>query len=282
MKSGILITLPIIGAIILVSCNSQPSATSQPGVSDTLKTAATPPATQSDDDALPSLLQIGSIIKNSNLNYYPGLTSPVSDVDKFATTYDQNLNLGIYVGDLAYCTLNKKNEEAMNYLTAVKQLADKIGIGMIFQSGAFFDRYKANLNNEDSLAGLVADLQDKVDELLKKNNQNNVRVVIYSGAWVENMYIASEVCSKSPNSSQGAHLIEQMTILENMLTVLNKYQNTDPHIKDLYTNLKKLDDTYKTYDEVKNYNPDSKTPFAFTAEHLKQLTDMLNGLHTRF
>ncbi len=287
MKSGILLVIPCLGAFALASCNSQPSNSSanQNG-GDTAKISASAPTasvtTSDDDDALPNLLQIGSIIKSSNLNYMPGLTNPVASADNYNTTYQQNLNLGIYVADLAYCTLNKKNEESMNYLNTVKSLADKIGIGILFESGSFFNRYKANLNNEDSLAGLVADLQMKVDDLLKKNNENSVRVVIYSGAWIENMYIAAEVCSKSKNSAMGVHLIEQMTILENMLTVLNKYQNTDPHIKDLYTNLKQVDDTYKTFDEIKNYNPDSKTPFAFSDDHLKQLTGLLEGLHAKY
>src|SRR6185437_7131288 len=285
-KSLIIATLSGTLAFTFSSCNnSNTGTTGGDKTKDTIKTApanTTPVADNADDDLLPNLLQIGSIMKNSELSYIQGLTNPISDVSKYSTLYEQDLNLGIYIGDLAYCTLNKKTQESTDYLKVVKTLSDDIGIGKVFETDSFSKRYQANINNEDSLANLVAELQEKVDDLLKNNKQNNVRVVMYSGAWIENMYIGATVYAKTKNSSSGVHLMEQMTILANMLKVLDKYKSADQHINGLYTDLKEVDDAYKTFDEAKNYNPDNKQPFAFTDEHIKKLTGMLEALHAKY
>jgi hypothetical protein len=289
MKNKLLLSATLSGilAFTLSSCNNNNTSTAVGDkTKDTVKTAtpanAAATTDNSDDDLLPNLLQIGSIMKNSELSYIQGLTNPISDVSKYSTLYEQDLNLGIYIGDLAYCTLNKKTQESTDYLKVVKTLSDDIGIGKIFETDGFSKRYQANINNEDSLANLVAELQEKVDDLLKTNKQNNVRVVMYSGAWIENMYIGAAVYAKTKNSSSGVHLMEQMTILENMLKVLDKYKSADSHIDGLYTSLKEVDDTYKGFDEAKNYNPDNKQQFAFTDEHTKKLTELLEGLHTKY
>ncbi|MGP8214465.1 MAG: hypothetical protein ACLQQ4_02770 [Bacteroidia bacterium] len=286
MKKALIISTAVSGLVLLSlsACNSNNNSTVGENNKDTAKAVAAPAASQtvSDDDLLPNLLQIGSIIKSSELSYISGLTNPVSDAGQYNTAYERNLNLGIYLADLGYCTLNKQNKESTEYLKAVKIDADAIGIGQIFGSNAFYDRYQANLNNEDSLTALVADLQMKTDDALKANKQTDMRVVIYSGAWVENMYIAAKVYSKSKNSNSGVHLMEQMTILENMLKVLNKYKASNPHIESLYNDLKNVDDTYAGFDEAKNYNPDSKTPFAFTDAHIATFIDLLEKLHTKY
>jgi hypothetical protein len=285
MKKEFAIFSIIAGIIISLqtACNTNNATSTTDKNKDTLNANNQGSASNnSDADLLPSLLEIGATIKNSGLTYIPGLTNPITDVSKYSTAYDQYLNLGIYFADLSYCTLNKQNQQSTNYVEAVKAISNEIGIGQIFGSNAFSQRYQANLDNEDSLTAIVADLQVKVDDLLKVNLQNKMRVVIYSGAWVENMFIGAKVTDKSKNINTGFQIVEQMTMLDNMLKVLDEYKSSDQNLQNLYADLKQVSDTYHSFDEAKNYNPDSKLPFTLTDEHSKKLTELLEALHKKY
>ncbi len=283
MKKELTVTTAISGVIILsfIACNNN-TTTSVDKSKDTANVINQATRADSVTDQLPNLLEIGATIKNSGLKYIPGLTNPISDASQYNTAFDKDINLGIYFADLSYCTLNKQNEKSTSYLKAVKTIADGIGIGQIFGSGAFSQRYQANLDNQDSLASIVADLQSKTDNLLKANLRNNMRAVIYSGAWIENMYIGAKVNANSKNSNVELQVIEQMTLLDNILKVLGEYKSSDQAMQDLYTGLSQVADAYHGFDEVKNYNPDSKQQFALTDEHSSKLAELLEGLHSKY
>lgn len=280
-KSIITVGVPAVMLFSLIACNNNNSNSIKDKSKDTAKVSnqVTVPV---DSDILPNLLEIGATIKNAGLKYIPGLTNPISDANQYNTAFDKDINLGIYFADLSYCTLNKQNQMATSYLQAVKTIADGIGIGQVFGSNSFAQRYQGNLDNEDSLAAIVADLQVKTDNLLRVNLQNNMRAVIYSGAWIENMYIGAKVNANSKNSDADFQVMEQMTLLDNILKVLNKYKSADQHLQDLYTDLKQIADAYHSFDEVKNYNPNNSHPFTFTDEHTKKLCEILEGLHSKY
>lgn len=288
MKNELNITSAITGVmlLLLIACNNNNTSTTEDKSKDTAKVnAQVTTLANSDTDQLPNLLQIGATIKNSGLKFIPGLTNPISDPSQYSTAFDKEINLGIYFADLSYCTLNKQNQKSTNYIKAVKTIADDIGIGQIFGSGAFSQRYLANLDNEDSLTSIVADMQAKADNMLTlKGNmrRNDMRSVIYSGAWIENMYIGAKVNTQSKNSNVGFQTIEQITLLDNILKVLADYRSSDQHYQDLYTDLKQVADTYHAFDEVKNYNPNSSRSFTLTDEHTNKLADMLEALHSKY
>jgi len=286
MKKELTITTAISGVMLLslIACNNTTTTATEDKGKDTAKAnnqiAAT---TNTDADQLPNLLEIGATIKNSGLKYIPGLTNPISDPSQYNTAFDKDINLGIYFADLSYCTLNKQNQKSIGYLKAVKTISDDIGIGQIFGSDAFSQRYQANLDNEDSLTAIVADMQAKADNLLKANmRRNDLRSVIYSGAWIENMYIGAKVNAQTKTANAGFQTVEQMTLLDNILKVLSEYTSTDQHYQDLYTNLKQIADTYHAFDEVKKYDPNNKQPFALTDDHINKLTDLLEALHSKY
>jgi hypothetical protein len=288
MKKELTINIAVLGTVLLsmIACNTNNTATVDDRSKDTSKVinqAATTANTNTAADALPDLLEIGATIKNSGLKFIPGLTNPVNDVSQYNTAFDKEINMGIYFADLSYCTLNKQNQKSIGYLKAVKTIADDIGIGQIFGSGTFAQRYQANLDNADSLAAIVADMQAKADNMLKGGmKRNDMRSVIYSGAWIENMYIGAKVNTQSKNNDAGFQVVEQMTLLDNILKVLDGYRSVDQHYQDLYTDLKQIADIYRAFDEVKNYNPNNQKASALTDEHAKKLTELLEALHSKY
>jgi hypothetical protein len=291
MKLNYIKTITCISAVAslaLVSChgNNNSSSTTPTGADTLTKATAQKGVDAADQDSetylLPSPLQIASIFKNSGLTYQPGITAPFKDASKFNSQYEQALNMGIFSADLSYCILNKQSDDAVKYLNVVKALSDKLGFGSVFESNSFLKRFQGNMNNTDSLASLIAELQMETDTYLENNKQKYIGVIAFAGAWVESMHIGGEVYQKGKNAGVSSRISEQMNILEGLVKLLNKYQSSDTHIAGLLTELNVIKKAYDGYDEVKSYNPDSEQPVILTPEHIDQLGEVVKTLRSKF
>ena len=284
---SLLICVVGLGAMMLVSCHHESSSsTASIPAKDSLQSAQKETDMTADQDSetflLPSPLQIASIFKNAGLVYYPNLTNAVKDGSQYNSTYDAAVNMGIYSADLAYCVLNKQTQQALDYMKVVKSLSDKLGFGSVFQSNSFMQRFQNNMGNTDSLASVIADLQMETDSYLEANKQKYVGVIAFCGAWIESMYIGSKVYEKGKSSNVSSRISEQMNILGNLISLLNKYQSADTHIKGLMGDLQGIQNEYSGYNEVKNYNPDGDQPISLTPEHVAQISSLVQALRSKF
>lgn len=235
--------------------------------------------------SLPSPLQIASIFKKSGLKYKDGVTSLLKDPAKYTTNINKALNLGVYSADLSYAVLNKQNQEAMNYMKLSRQLADNLGMGSVFEQGNLSKRFEKNLGNEDSLAYIIAELQMITDMYLDENDQQQITSVVFSGAWIESMYIGSKVYEKGKDKSLNNKLAEQMTILGSIINALKAEEMKDAAITGLIADLQSIKDIYDGLPSVKN-NPeaseDTEKELTLTDDEVAQLTAKIEVLRTKF
>ena len=151
-------------SLLLVSCgnneNAKDDATSKDAAKKDSVVAEVPETTSY---SLPSPLQIASIFKKSGLKYKNDLTSQLTDPAKYNTNLSKSINLGVYSGDLSYCVLNKQSQEAMKYMKLCHKLADNLGMGSVFEQANLSKRFEKNLENEDSLAYIIAEPKPDVD-----------------------------------------------------------------------------------------------------------------------
>src|SRR5665213_235905 len=185
-----------IPAIFLVACNSndQPANSGQ----DTLKkdtVVANVEAPQS-NSVLPSPLRVAAMFKRAGLKFLPGLINPIDKSSSYTTTFARAENMGVYSADMAYCVLNKQTNDGTQLLKTIREVGTKINLGKVFDQSNLFDRFNKNIDNEDSLGSIIAEIQYQTDEQLDQNQENNLYGVIFSGAWIESMYIGSEVYRK--------------------------------------------------------------------------------------
>src|SRR3954462_1736710 len=201
--------------------------------------------------SLPSPLQIASIFKKSGLKYQDGITTSQKDPSKYTTNLSKSLNLGVYSADLSYCVLNKQNQEAMNYMKLCRQLAESLGMGTVFEQSNLSKRFEKNLGNEDSLAYIIAELQMVTDMYLDENEQPQITAIVFSGAWIESMYLGSKIYEKSKDKSMNTKLTEQMTILGSIVNALKAVQKKDPAIDGLIADVQSIKDIYDQLPSVK-------------------------------
>ena len=274
----------VAASMIFVACGSD-APTDDTITPPTEDSVANEVQTEEVTYSLPSPLQIASIFKKSGLKYKAGVTSDLRDPAKYTSNLNKAINLGVYSADLSYAVLNKQNQEAMTYMKLSRQLADNLGMGTVFDQGNLSTRFEKNLSNEDSLAYIIAELQMVTDMYLDENDQQQITSIVFSGAWVESMYIGSKVYEKGKDKSLNSKLAEQMTILGSIINALKAEEKKDAAITGLIADLVVVKDAYDALPSVKN-NPeaedDTDKELTLTDDEVTQLTTKIEVLRTKF
>ncbi len=275
-------TMLIATSMLFVACGSETTkeeSTEVIAVDSTVVEEETETASYS----LPSPLQIASIFKKSGLKYKDGITSSQKDASKYTTNLTKALNLGVYSADLSYTVLNKQNQEAMNCMKLCRQLADNLGMGSVFDQGNLSGRFEKNLGNEDSLAYIIAELQMVTDMYLDENNQQQITSIVFSGAWIESLYIGSKVYEKSKGKDLNSKLSEQMTILGSIINALKAEEKKDANITGLIADMEAIKVIYDGLESVKKYNEaaNEDADITLSDEEVTKLTTKIEEVRTK-
>jgi hypothetical protein len=174
--------------------------------------------------SLPSPLHIAHIFKRAGVKYEQGVTNSPDNASKYQSDASKALNLGVYSADLAYYTINNETQETIKSLKAARGLADGLGIVQVYEAQNLIARFESNIGNRDSLLGFLSDLAVESDILLKQGERYDIVFLSFAGAWVESMYIASHIASKSNNQEIMQRVISQRASLDNLIELLKEYK----------------------------------------------------------
>ena len=230
-------------AIALVSCGSnkedESNATTVADTTKATKTKDTNSTAKTFFCSLPSPLVMARVFKKTGLKYEEGIANSTDNVSRYSSNQSKTLNLGVYSSDLAYVILNKQSQAAAKYMDAVKKLSDDLGMSALFSTDNFLNRFKNNLDREDSLMFIVAQLKCSMDAFMQDNDQEKQTLLIFTGAWVENMYIATQLTKEANKEKIATRIAEQKNILNRLMNVITDFQN-DSEFKDVYLKLGEL------------------------------------------
>ncbi len=261
-------------AIGISSCNS--SSESEDSLAQDTTAVSMPDELTEEDSVsviLPSPLQIATLFKKSGLTYLDGLTNETSKASSYSSTNKRALNAGVYMTDLAYCVLNKQTQKAMDYVKTVRSLGAQMGMSSVFDNNSFVDRFEKNINNEDSLAYVVADLQMETDMYLEQNDMVKLSPIMFSGAWVEALYIGTKVYEANKEETINHKITEQMIILDKVISLLDKYSGSDEELASYTATLKDISAYYNSIPAVQQAKAsEEQAEVKLSDEELKQLS----------
>ncbi len=277
-------TMFIVAGMLLVACGTETPKDENIGSSGKDSVVVEEPETNTVSYSLPSPLQIASIFKKSGLKYQDGITTTQKDPSKYTTNLTKSLNLGVYSADLSYCVLNKQNQEAMNFMKLCRQLAESLGMATVFEQSNLSKRFEKNLGNEDSLAYIIAELQMVTDMYLDENEQPQITAIVFSGAWIESMYLGAKIYEKNKDKSMNTKLTEQMSILGSIVNALKAVQKKDPAIDGLIADVQSIKDIYDQLPSIKSHpvTEDDDQEVVLTDEEVSKLTQRIMELRTKF
>ena len=256
--------------ILLASCGGESPESDKASLNDSLSNATTPTISETPDDgddvALPSSMRIAGIFKRSGLKYIESSLNPLDNSKNYKTSYTKALNLGVYSADMAYCLLNKQYSLSKSYLKSSKDIGGELGLNSAFEANNLAKRFESNMNlgKDDSLLRIISDLQLETDVVLEKGNQQHISTIIFTGAWIETLYTASQVY-KSGEQSIVPAIIEQVSLVDNILSVLEKQKVNEANISSLIESLNTIKADFKNISALKDKDLDeldySKTTF---------------------
>ncbi|CAN5756428.1 hypothetical protein BH11BAC7_BH11BAC7_29990 [soil metagenome] len=251
----------LLPVFFVMACSNEPATDGTDTMPKEDSVVATVEAPES-VSSLPSPLRVAAMFKRSGLKYLPGITNGNDKVSNYSTTYIRALNMGVYSADMAYCVLNKQTNESQQLLKTVRELGTKINLGKVFDQSSLYERFNKNIENEDSLGTIIAEIQYQTDQQLEENGQDELYGVIFAGAWVESMYIGGQVYRKDGNEKVVQALLEQMAVSANIIAELKIYEAKDPGIKGLIADMQVIQDAIDGMPSMKKLKENQDLEFS--------------------
>lgn len=190
-----------------------------------------------------SPVEIAALIKAVGVPYSKDYLATTDYVDNYNTNFKKAIGLGIFGADLGYQNMYNKTGAVIDYISAIKSLADGIRVGQFFDFTTL-KRLATNNQNLDSLMYISVQNFNQMDRYLRENNRSNLSSLIVAGVWIESMYLLGEVIKESPNAELSEKIGEQKIILSNLMLLLRNYER-DPTFKDLIKDLTEIQEIYR-------------------------------------
>ena len=193
---------------------------------------------------LPTSAEVLKMLADLEVGYTFGITNPVSKAKRYITSTDKAINMGAYGADLSYATLYNMNQEVLNYLGAIRTLANELNMSRIYDE-TLYDKIKLNFDNRDELVKILTEAFDKTYAYLVDNDQQVHALLVVGGAWVEGMYLTTHVSLQSYHyAGISRNLLEQKKSFDLYLEITAPYLS-DPVLSEFVTNLNPIKEVYK-------------------------------------
>ena len=173
---------------------------------------------------VPPPSEIPYLLEATGVEFNESLVNNYTLVDKYKTTFEvAALNLGIYASDLGYLSVNDKTQDAINYLTSMKALADHLGVSSAYNE-ELVQRFEANIGARDSLQAIINEGVKSADELLKNDDRSQIAALMTTGSFVEGLYIATQLIKTYPDNVLTDE--QRLTVLTPLIRVVLEQENS--------------------------------------------------------
>jgi len=171
------------------------------------------------------------MIADLEIEYTTGITNPFQNNKKYFSSFKRAINLGVFGADLSYVTLYKKQQYIINYLEAMRYLANGLNASRTYDQD-MYDDIIDNLDERDKLVEKLTDSFNLTYSYLIHNDQQYQALLVVGGAWVEGMYLTTHL-KYAPNQLAGFSeiILEQKKSFYRYLEIIQTYI-TDPAFSD--------------------------------------------------
>jgi hypothetical protein len=192
---------------------------------------------------LPTSAEVIKMLSELEVGYILGIANPVANARKYLTSSTKAVNMGVFGADLSYATLYNIQQEVLNYLDAIRSLANELNMSKIYDE-SLYDRIQKNFDNRDELVNILTEAFNNTYAYLSENDQQNLALLVVGGAWVEGMYLTTHV-SEAAYQVAGISkvLIEQKESFDLFLDITQPYLD-DPNVKEFIDKLEPIRKVY--------------------------------------
>jgi hypothetical protein len=192
---------------------------------------------------IPSQSETTTMLEDAGARYNAKALNPVENLSKYSTVKAKALNLGVYGIDLGVTNIFDQTQESMLYLRCTNKMATSLGI-----SGAFDEnmssRLEASSEDKDSLLAIITDSYRTADIYLQENGQPGVSSIMVVGAWIEGMYISSQIALETNDEAIIARIAKEKGTLNDLIGLLESYKAENEGTEDIISNLKAIKEVF--------------------------------------
>lgn len=170
-----------------------------------------------------SPVEMAALVKSLDAGFSLKYLASTENVDELSTSYQQAFHLGIYAADLGYLNIYNKTNSIVEYITAIKTLADGIRVGKFFDF-ASLKRFAQSSQNLDSLMYHSVHSFNQMDKYLRSDNRSELSTLMITGVWIEGLYLATQVAKSSPHPDLAERIGEQQIIMDDLMLILENYK----------------------------------------------------------
>lgn len=245
-------------------------------------------------ESIPNPLELTTLIKETGTEYVKSELANASSASKYTDSYERALNLGVYGTDLGFASIYNKNQDVLDYLTAIKKLADGLNIGQFFDKKTLDELTSKGDNLEELIRSSTRNLQD-INEQLQTEKREHLSVLFVTGGWIESNHLLADMYKKTKNAEMKERLAEQKIVLERLLKALNAHK-TQPKFNSLIAQLKEVEKVFnrvtvnETPVETKTTEVNGElvtkttggTTYSMSDKDANELGALLNGIRSGF
>jgi hypothetical protein len=186
---------------------------------------------------LPTSMEVTETLQSIKVSYISSLKNSPGNLQKYVTTREKALNLGVYTADICYALTYNMRQDAIKYLETTNKLLDDLGIISPFTKQIVAGFNDDNVN-QDSILIIINDSFKDTYGLLHNNNQEYINLLVISGSFIEGLYILTQIAP--PDNGTMLKVIAGEKNVLNEIIKLYENVKDDENLKETYTLLQKL------------------------------------------
>lgn len=217
---------------------------------------------------LPTSVEVIKMLTDLEVGYIFGISNPVENSKKYISSDARAINMGVYGADLSYATLYNIQQQVINYMDAIRSLADELNMSKIYDA-SLYDKIKQNFDNRDELVKILTQSFHDTYNYLADNDQQPLALLVVGGAWVEGMYLTTHVSDAAYQvAGISKNLIEQKKSFDLFLELTKPYDS----IQIVGDFVNKLDPIKKVYEGLGT---------SLTEQNIKDITEAIGEVRSQ-
>ena len=203
---------------------------------------------------LPSPVEMADLLFQNNVVYDIEILNDPNGVTNYVTDMKCSLNLGVYFADLSFTSMFDYPLDGMKFMGSAQALSRELNIEGVFTEETRM-KLEDNMNNKDSLMDIIATIYMETDFYLHENERPIISKAILTGAWIEGLYIATNLKIDQDKKMPIWNKIgEQKPALTNLIQMLKATKGGD--FNELIIKLEELEFLFN--DVTLNYKDESE------------------------
>lgn len=198
----------------------------------------------------PNTAEIAKLLNEAGASYIVDLTIPLEDAEKFLTTTQTSLGLGLYAFDYQYANVYNRADILTQIGQIEAQMIDKLGLSSeIKTSEEYMQRLRENADDKDSINLMVTQAINFSHTQIANSDHVDVYALAFIAANVEALHILTQLTLFAENNEQLLSLFgkqrERAISVFALLEIMSVDESVSPYYEQMVPIMKYLEKARK-------------------------------------